>query len=105
MNSTLSRARITGASTNPCCADCSDPDVAWISLNRCVYICTECCSIHRSLGRHVSQVRPLRSFKSGGRLNLPQVISNCLSIIKFHTLYTYLHAALLSKLFTKMNIY
>ena len=32
----------------------------WASLNRCVLICDECCSVHRSLGRHVSQVKHLR---------------------------------------------
>ncbi|EDO44131.1 predicted protein [Nematostella vectensis] len=40
------------------CADCSAPE--WASLNRCVMICDECCSVHRSLGRHVSQVKHLK---------------------------------------------
>ncbi|XP_032241813.2 ARF GTPase-activating protein GIT2 [Nematostella vectensis] len=39
------------------CADCSAPAPEWASLNRCVMICDECCSVHRSLGRHVSQVK------------------------------------------------
>lgn len=32
---------------------------AWASVNRGVLICDECCSIHRGLGRHSSQVRHL----------------------------------------------
>uniref|UniRef100_A0A672P5J3 ARF GTPase-activating protein GIT2-like n=1 Tax=Sinocyclocheilus grahami TaxID=75366 RepID=A0A672P5J3_SINGR len=41
------------------CADCSAPDSRWASINRGVLICDECCSIHRGLGRHSSQVRHL----------------------------------------------
>lgn len=32
----------------------------WASVNRGVLICDECCSIHRSLGRHISQVKSLK---------------------------------------------
>uniref|UniRef100_A0A8C5LJ43 GIT ArfGAP 2 n=1 Tax=Leptobrachium leishanense TaxID=445787 RepID=A0A8C5LJ43_9ANUR len=32
----------------------------WASINRGVLICDECCSVHRSLGRHISQVRHLK---------------------------------------------
>ncbi|KAJ6656623.1 hypothetical protein lerEdw1_003510 [Lerista edwardsae] len=39
------------------CADCSAPDPSWASVNRGVLLCDECCGIHRSLGRHISQVR------------------------------------------------
>ncbi|XP_061459345.1 ARF GTPase-activating protein GIT2 isoform X9 [Rhineura floridana] len=42
------------------CADCSAPDPCWASINRGVLICDECCSVHRSLGRHISQVRHLK---------------------------------------------
>ncbi|XP_077163742.1 ARF GTPase-activating protein GIT2 isoform X3 [Paroedura picta] len=42
------------------CADCSAPDPCWASINRGVLICDECCSVHRSLGRHISQVKHLR---------------------------------------------
>ncbi|XP_072271493.1 ARF GTPase-activating protein GIT2 isoform X5 [Pyxicephalus adspersus] len=42
------------------CADCSLPDPRWASINRGVLICDECCSVHRSLGRHISQVRHLK---------------------------------------------
>ncbi|KAJ8312911.1 hypothetical protein KUTeg_010284 [Tegillarca granosa] len=31
----------------------------WASINRGVLICDECCSVHRSLGRHISQVKSL----------------------------------------------
>ncbi|XP_076855228.1 ARF GTPase-activating protein GIT2a isoform X5 [Brachyhypopomus gauderio] len=41
------------------CADCGAPDPHWASVNRAVLICDQCCSVHRSLGRHSSQVRHL----------------------------------------------
>lgn len=37
---------------------CIDP--SWASINRGILLCAECCSIHRSLGRHISQVKSLR---------------------------------------------
>ncbi|XP_069788843.1 ARF GTPase-activating protein GIT2a isoform X3 [Narcine bancroftii] len=45
--------------SNDICADCSVSDPRWASINRGVLICDDCCSIHRSLGRHISQVRHL----------------------------------------------
>ncbi|XP_078729731.1 ARF GTPase-activating protein GIT2 isoform X1 [Lampetra fluviatilis] len=44
------------------CADCSAPvsDPGWASINRGVLVCDECCSVHRSLGRHISLVKHLR---------------------------------------------
>ncbi|CAL1537699.1 unnamed protein product [Lymnaea stagnalis] len=44
----------------PVCADCSAPEPTWASINRGVLICDECCSVHRSLGRHISQVKNLK---------------------------------------------
>lgn len=41
------------------CADCSNSDPRWASVNRGVLICDGCCGVHRSLGRHNSQVRHL----------------------------------------------
>ncbi|KAM7369001.1 hypothetical protein PAMP_013301 [Pampus punctatissimus] len=41
------------------CADCSALEPRWASVNRGVLVCDECCSIHRGLGRHSSQVRHL----------------------------------------------
>ncbi|XP_056601052.1 ARF GTPase-activating protein GIT2a isoform X7 [Triplophysa dalaica] len=41
------------------CADCSSSDPHWASVNRGVLICDACCGVHRSLGRHNSQVRHL----------------------------------------------
>lgn len=37
-------------------------DATWASVNKGILLCTQCCSIHRSLGRHISQVKSL--FKS-----------------------------------------
>ena len=36
-------------------------DPSWASINHGVLICDECCSVHRSLGRHISFVRSLHS--------------------------------------------
>ncbi|KAK0045595.1 ARF GTPase-activating protein GIT2 [Biomphalaria pfeifferi] len=44
----------------PVCADCTAADPTWASINRGVLICDECCSVHRSLGRHISQVKNLK---------------------------------------------
>uniref|UniRef100_A0A4W6GAJ4 G protein-coupled receptor kinase interacting ArfGAP 2a n=1 Tax=Lates calcarifer TaxID=8187 RepID=A0A4W6GAJ4_LATCA len=42
------------------CVNCScQIKPRWASVNRGVLICDECCSVHRSLGRHSSQVRHL----------------------------------------------
>ena len=35
-------------------------DPGWSSINRGVLICEECCGVHRSLGRHISQVKSLK---------------------------------------------
>lgn len=37
------------------------PDPSWASINHGVLVCDECCSVHRSLGRHISFVRSLHS--------------------------------------------
>ncbi|XP_075220348.1 ARF GTPase-activating protein GIT1 [Lycorma delicatula] len=42
------------------CADCGSLDPGWAILNRGLLVCDECCSVHRSLGRHISQVRSLK---------------------------------------------
>ncbi|XP_076036705.1 ARF GTPase-activating protein GIT1 isoform X2 [Oratosquilla oratoria] len=54
-----------GARTKPrtlqdVCADCGAPEPGWASINRGILMCDECCSVHRSLGRHVSQVKSLK---------------------------------------------
>ena len=42
------------------CADCGASDPSWASVNRGVLICSDCCSVHRSLGRHISHVKCLK---------------------------------------------
>ncbi|XP_055624829.1 ARF GTPase-activating protein Git isoform X2 [Toxorhynchites rutilus septentrionalis] len=42
------------------CGDCGGSDPSWASINRGILLCADCCSIHRSLGRHISQVKSLR---------------------------------------------
>uniref|UniRef100_A0A0X3PBX0 Arf-GAP domain-containing protein n=1 Tax=Schistocephalus solidus TaxID=70667 RepID=A0A0X3PBX0_SCHSO len=41
------------------CADCNARNPQWASVNRGVFLCDECNSIHRQLGRHVSQTKHL----------------------------------------------
>ncbi|XP_037089352.1 ARF GTPase-activating protein GIT2-like [Pollicipes pollicipes] len=42
------------------CADCGSPEPSWASVNRGILLCDDCCSVHRSLGRHISQVKSLK---------------------------------------------
>uniref|UniRef100_A0A182WWC8 Arf-GAP domain-containing protein n=1 Tax=Anopheles quadriannulatus TaxID=34691 RepID=A0A182WWC8_ANOQN len=42
------------------CGDCGSADPSWASINRGILLCADCCSVHRSLGRHISQVKSLR---------------------------------------------
>ncbi|XP_021371051.1 ARF GTPase-activating protein GIT2-like isoform X2 [Mizuhopecten yessoensis] len=53
----MSRGKVR--SVTEVCADCSASDPTWASINRGIFICDECCSVHRSLGRHISQVKSL----------------------------------------------
>ncbi|CAN0874895.1 ADP-ribosylation factor GTPase-activating protein AGD12, partial [Linum grandiflorum] len=43
-------------SDNRNCADCGAPDPKWASANIGVFLCLKCCSVHRSLGTHISKV-------------------------------------------------
>ncbi|XP_020588600.1 ADP-ribosylation factor GTPase-activating protein AGD12-like isoform X2 [Phalaenopsis equestris] len=43
-------------SDNRICADCSAPDPKWASVNIGVFVCVQCCGVHRSLGTHISKV-------------------------------------------------
>ncbi|XP_063983780.1 ARF GTPase-activating protein GIT2 [Diachasmimorpha longicaudata] len=45
--------------TSDLCADCGALGPGWASVNRAILLCDECCSIHRSLGRHVSHIKSL----------------------------------------------
>ncbi|XP_050728597.1 ARF GTPase-activating protein GIT2-like isoform X4 [Eriocheir sinensis] len=53
-------ARTKPRGTQDVCGDCGAPDPGWASINRGILICDECCSVHRSLGRHISQVKSLK---------------------------------------------
>ena len=41
---------------NVICADCEEPEPTWASVNRGVFICTQCAGVHRSLGVNISFV-------------------------------------------------
>ncbi|XP_013416586.1 ARF GTPase-activating protein GIT2 isoform X2 [Lingula anatina] len=53
-------SRGKGRTPSEICSDCGAPDPSWASVNRGVLMCDECCSIHRSLGRHISHVKSLK---------------------------------------------
>ena len=40
------------------CAIFSDPD--WASYNLGIFLCVDCCGIHRNLGTHISKVKGLK---------------------------------------------
>lgn len=46
-------------SENSTCADCSNSNPDWASINLGILLCIECSGIHRGLGTHVSKVRSL----------------------------------------------
>ncbi|XP_066152065.1 ARF GTPase-activating protein Git [Euwallacea fornicatus] len=59
------------------CGDCGAPDATWASVNKGILLCTECCSIHRSLGRHISQVKSLlKSTWNSNQLNMVCTLNN-----------------------------
>ncbi|KAF6205510.1 hypothetical protein GE061_019683 [Apolygus lucorum] len=59
------------------CADCGSLDPPWALVNRGLLVCDECCSIHRSLGRHISQVKSLkRSHWSISQLKMVHTLNN-----------------------------
>lgn len=70
------------------CADCSAPGPEWASVNRGVLICDECCSVHRSLGRHISQVKHLRhsSWSPTLQAMVRQLVTNGANSIWEHSL-------------------
>lgn len=60
------------------CADCCSQDPSWVSINRGVLLCDGCCSVHLSLGRHVSQIKSLKkSSWSSPQLTMVLQLVNC----------------------------
>uniref|UniRef100_A0A336LJS8 CSON008456 protein n=1 Tax=Culicoides sonorensis TaxID=179676 RepID=A0A336LJS8_CULSO len=53
-------SRVKSKAVSEICGDCSATDPSWASINRGILLCSDCCSVHRSLGRHISQVKSLR---------------------------------------------
>ena len=43
------------------CGDCAAPNPCLASINRGILLCSDCGSVHRSLGRHISQIKCLPS--------------------------------------------
>ena len=62
----------------------SDP--SWASINRAVLLCHDCCTVHRSLGRHISQVKSLKK----GDWNAIQLAVSA-SLLKIYLFFLSLH--------------
>ncbi|UJR26239.1 hypothetical protein I4U23_007580 [Adineta vaga] len=58
------------------CHDCGQTGPQWCSINHGVLLCNECCSVHLSLGRHISQIKSLeKSYWPPTQLNLIKELS------------------------------
>jgi len=81
-------SRLKTRTSSEICADCSTPGPEWASVNRGVLICDECCSVHRSLGRHITQVRHLRlaPWHSSLYAMTQNLVSNGANLIWEHSL-------------------
>ena len=58
----LLRSLRSRCQANKDCADCTAKLTGWASLPHGVFLCINCAQIHRSLGRHIAQVK---SFSTG----------------------------------------
>ncbi|CAF2886029.1 unnamed protein product [Rotaria sp. Silwood2] len=59
------------------CHDCGQSGPEWCSINHGVLLCDECCSVHLSLGRHISQIKSFkRSYWPPSQLNLIHELSS-----------------------------
>lgn len=54
-------SRIKSRTQPDVCGDCGAADPAWASVNHGILLCADCCSVHRSLGRHISHVKYMRT--------------------------------------------
>ncbi|XP_059484221.1 ARF GTPase-activating protein GIT1 isoform X3 [Neocloeon triangulifer] len=86
------RGKLRGVSD--VCGDCGALDPTWASINRGILLCDECCSIHRSLGRHISRVKSLRRGAwTPSQLSMVQTLnSNGANSIWEHSLLDPTHA-------------
>ncbi|KAL7286050.1 hypothetical protein TKK_0019658 [Trichogramma kaykai] len=70
-------ARAKNRASVDVCADCGSPEPVWASINRAILLCDECCSIHRSLGRHVSYIKSLtKGSWSTNMLNMVRTLND-----------------------------
>jgi hypothetical protein len=51
--------KIISIEGNNRCVDCGSDDPQWASLNNSVFVCLNCASIHRGLGKEISNIRSL----------------------------------------------
>jgi len=66
------RALRSNDANNKHCADCTASLTGWASLPHGVFLCIACAQVHRSLGRHMAQVK---SFSSGTYLWYPDEVA------------------------------
>lgn len=73
----MKMSRAKSRTNSEICADCGNSDPSWASVNKGIFLCAECCSIHRSLGRHISQVKSLnKSHWNASQLLMVQTLNN-----------------------------
>ena len=64
------------------CGDCGAPGPCSASINRGILLCSDCGSVHRSLGRHISQIKCLPSQNRDGRTSDGGWIPEQLSMVQ-----------------------
>lgn len=60
LNCAIIMSRAKSRATTDVCGDCGLQDPSFCSLNRGILLCSDCSSVHRSLGRHISIIKSLK---------------------------------------------
>lgn len=62
---------------NNSCCDCNANDPEWLVTNLGIFICIECCGIHRELGVHISKTQSIKiDHLTSSQLIIARMIGN-----------------------------